>query len=307
MHRSWLFVPGDSERKLARAADSGADALILDLEDSVAAERRPQARALVAEYLRDAADDAGAPGSPGPALWVRINAMASGEATADLAAALGGPVRGVVLPKPRGAADAVALDHALSNGEARAGLAPGSVSILPIATELPAACFRLHEYIGATPRLAGLSWGAEDLAAGVGASASRNEDGRWLPTYELVRSLCLLAARAAGVAPIDTVFTDYRDLDALTASASAARRDGFTGMLAIHPAQVAAINEAFTPSADEVRRAGRVVAAFRAQPGAGVIGLDGEMLDRPHLRQAEALLALARAAGLEPEQGRGPP
>lgn len=286
--RSYLFVPADSERKLARADEAGADALILDLEDSVAPSRREAARRLAAEFIAEPRGRA--------ERWVRINALASGAAGADLPPLIAEGLDGVVLPKAGGAEDVVRLDRWLGSLEAAAGMAPGSVRILPIATETAAAVFGLGEYADAGPRLAGLSWGAEDLSAALGAMSTRDDHGRWLPTFQTVRSLCVIAAAAAGVPAIDTVYTDFRDLDGLRASADAGRRDGFLGMLAIHPAQVPVINEAFTPTEGEVANARRIVDAFAAEPDAGVLDLDGRMVDRPHLVQARRVLSLARAA-----------
>ncbi len=282
MNRSYLFVPADSERKLAKAGDIGADALILDLEDAVAEDARPAARRLAAEYVKDR-DDA----------WVRINPVDSEHALADLAAVMPSAPAGIVLPKPRSPADAVALSERLDEIEQKHGLGPGQTAILALCTERPEALFTLHEYAGATPRLSALSWGAEDLSAALGAAANRDEDGNWLPTYEMARSLCLLAAAAAEVAAIDTVYTDFRDLDGLLRYAQNARRDGFSGMLAIHPAQVDVINAAFVPSRAEIEHAERIVALFDENPGAGTIGMDGRMIDRPHLVQARRLLKLA--------------
>jgi citrate lyase subunit beta/citryl-CoA lyase len=282
MIRSFLFVPADSERKLQRAADSGADALILDLEDSVAAVARPAARLLACEYL-DGKDN----------VWVRINPIDSDDASADLEGVMPAAPAGIVLPKPRNAADAIELAARLTELEARHGIEPGRTRILPLCTERPEALFTLDGYRGATERLFGLSWGAEDLSAALGAADNRDEHGNWLPTYELARSLCLLAAAAAGVSAIDTVFTDYKNVDGLRRYASNARRDGFTGMLAIHPAQVELINEAFLPTPEEIAQAEKIVELFGANPGAGTVGLDGKMIDRPHLLQARRLLDLA--------------
>lgn len=284
MSRSFLFVPADSERKLARAKESGADALILDLEDSVAPSAKPLAREAAASVL--AAGGAAE-------LWVRINPLDSKDAREDLAAVMPAGPFGIVLPKPEGALDANQLAKRLDRLEREHGIGPGFTKILPIVTERPAALFRLHEYAEATGRLAALTWGAEDLGAAVGASSTRDADGRWLPPYELARSLSLMAASAAGVPAVDTVFTDYRDHDGLAAYAESARRDGFEGMLAIHPDQVPIINDAFRPDSGEVERAQRVVDAFAANPGAGTLGIDGEMLDRPHLKLAERILARA--------------
>ena len=283
MTRSYLFVPADNSRKLSKATEVDADALILDLEDSVAASARRTARALAAEYLagRDNA-------------WVRINPIDSDDASADLSAVMPSAPAGIVLPKPRSAADVVQLAAELDRLESEHGLPAGRTRIMAICTERPAALFSLHGYVGATARLAALSWGAEDLSAALGASASRDDDGNWLPTYAMARSLALCAAAAAGVAAVDTVFTDYNDHAGLARFAANARRDGFSGMLAIHPAQVDIINRAFVPTGAEIEHAERVVALFAANPGAGTLGLDGAMLDRPHLLHAERLLQLAR-------------
>lgn len=283
MNRSYLFVPGDSERKLAKARDSGADALIVDLEDSVAPNGRPAARRQAGEFLADRAVQE---------LWLRINPLDSEDALLDLRAAFPGAPRGIVLPKANGASDIARLDDLLNGFEAEHGLPMGQTKIMPLVTERPEALFRLHEYAGSSERLAAMSWGGEDLSAAVGATRNRDEHGNWLAPYELARSLCLFGAAAAGVDAVDTVFTNFRDVSGLASYAAAARRDGFSGMLAIHPAQVAAINAAFTPGKDEIQRAQRIVALFADSPDAGALGLDGEMLDRPHLLQAERLLRL---------------
>jgi citrate lyase subunit beta/citryl-CoA lyase len=283
MTRSYLFVPADNPRKLSKASDSDADALILDLEDSVAVSARAAARKLAAEFLLDREH-----------IWVRINAIDTADARLDLATVMPSAPAGIVLPKPRSAADAVQLAAELDKLEAEHGLVPGQTKILAICTERPAALFTLHGYVGATARLAALSWGAEDLGAALGASANRDDDGNWLPTYAMARSLALCAAAAAGVAAVDTVFTDYQDSAGLARYAANARRDGFGGMLAIHPAQVDIINRAFVPTSAEIEHAERVVALFAANPGAGTLGLDGAMLDRPHLKHAERLLQLAQ-------------
>jgi citrate lyase subunit beta/citryl-CoA lyase len=286
--RSWLFVPGDSERKLARAGASGADALILDLEDSVAPPNLPAARAQVAAYLRAHG------GAPRPRLWVRINALGTPEALADLAAVVAAGPAGIVLPKADGAADLARLGHYISALEVAAGLAEGGIRVAVVATETPAALFALGGYAPAAPRLAALTWGAEDLAAALGAASNRLPDGEYEFTYQLARSLCLAAAAAAGVDAVDTVFTDFRDAAGLDREARAARRAGFGGKLAIHPDQVPVINAAFTPDAAERAHAERIVAAFAANPGLGAIGIDGKMIDLPHLKQARRLLAAAQ-------------
>ncbi len=283
MTRSLLFVPADSERKLAKAGSVGADALILDLEDSVAADAREDARAMASEFLKGTDN-----------VWVRINPIETDDAKADLAAVMPSAPAGIVLPKPRSAAAATELDGMLTELETAHGIGPGNTRILPLCTERPEALFTLSSYIGATPRLAGLSWGAEDLSAAIGATTNRDENGNWLPTYEMARSFCLLAAAASEVAAFDTVFTDYKNSEGLRRYASNARRDGFSGMLAIHPSQVETINAAFVPTAEEVQRAARIVELFEANPGAGTIGMDGEMIDRPHLVQAKRLLELMR-------------
>ena len=283
MSRSYLFVPADSKRKLAKASDAGADALILDLEDSVAPDARPAARELAADFITDRDD-----------VWVRINPIDSDDAQADLAAVSAVAPAGIVLPKPRSADDVVSLAAQLDKLEALHGIAAGQTKIMALCTERPEALFTLQSYIGATPRLSALSWGGEDLSSALGASANRSADGEWLPTYEMARSLCLCAAAAAEVAAIDTVFTDYRDMDGLARYAANARRDGFSGMLAIHPAQIDVINRAFMPTAEEIERAEQIIALFDDNPGAGTLGLDGAMIDRPHRVQAERLLELAK-------------
>ena len=287
--RSLLFVPGDSERKLAKADGAGADALILDLEDSVAPERKPAARELVAAFLRER-PRAGRTAE----LWVRINPLDGDLALADLAAVTAAAPDGVMLPKAQGAADVECLSHYLDALEAQAGLEPGAVGVIPVATETAAAPFALGTYGQARPaRLRGLTWGAEDLSAALGASTNLDPAGGWAFTYRLARSLTLLAAHAAGVQAIETLAVDFRDEEGLRASCRAARAEGFTGRLAIHPAQVAPINESFTPCAAELEHAHRVLAAFAAAPGAGVVALEGRMLDIPHLKQAQAVVAAA--------------
>ena len=283
MNRSYLFVPADSERKLGKAANAGADALILDLEDSVAAAARPAARELARDYLEGKED-----------VWVRINSIDSADAELDLAGIMPAAPTGIVLPKPRGAEDVRELAALLDDLENQHGIEAGKTNILAICTERPEAVFTLGAYAGASARLRAMSWGAEDLSAAVGASSNRGADGNWLAPYELARSLCLFAAAAAQVAAIDTVYTDFRNDEGLANYAANARRDGFTGMLAIHPAQVAIINLAFVPTTAEIERAERIVALFDENPGAGALGLDGEMIDRPHLVQAQRILQLAK-------------
>lgn len=290
--RSWLFVPGDSERKLAKGGESGADALILDLEDAVAASRRPVARGMIAEYL---AARAGA--DRRPRLWVRINPL-DGEGLTDAAAVVRAAPDGLVIPKVAGPAELLRISHWLEALEARDGIAPGSIRLLAVATETPAAVLQLPDYARvAVPRLAGLTWGAEDLPAAIGAAGNRDGSGAMALTYRMARSHCLLAAVAAGVQPIDTLEPDFRDEAALRAACATARREGFTGKIAIHPAQVGPINEGFRPTTEEVAFARRVVETFAANPGLGTVGLDGKMLDMPHLKQAERVLAADAAFG----------
>jgi len=284
MSRSFLFVPADSEKKLAKARDSQADALILDLEDSVQKEARPRARKLVRDFLSD---------SPTADVWVRINPLDSADALDDLRQILPAKPFGIVLPKPEGARDVNQLSMLIDVLEQESELPVGQTAILPIVTERPAALFHLHEYAEVSSRLRGLTWGAEDLSTAVGAMTNRDDAGNWLPPYELARSLTLFAAASAGVAAIDTVYTDFRDLAGLAKYVSNARRDGFSGMLAIHPDQVAAINEAFTPSPAEIARAQRIVDLFADNPDAGALGMDGEMIDRPHWLQAKRILEIS--------------
>lgn len=282
--KSLLFVPGDSERKLAKGAASGADALVLDLEDAVDIARLPMARDMVREYLL-------AHGREAQEVWVRVNPLDSGLALDDLAAVVRGRPDGILLPKVFGAADIALLDNYLSALEARDGIEPGAVGIIPVATETPAALFALGTYRGSSKRLRALTWGAEDLSAAIGASTNRDPDGEYAFTYRLARSQCLLGAHAAGVAAIDTIAANFRDLDALAREAQAARREGFAGKIAIHPDQVPVINAAFTPDEAEVTYARRVIQAFEQAKGAGTVQLDGAMLDRPHLKQAQQVLA----------------
>ena len=289
--RSWLFIPGDSEKKLGKVDACGADAVILDLEDSVAAANKPAGRALVAAFVGERPRGA----RPGQ-LWVRINPFDSGLTLDDLVAVVGAAPDGIMLPKCDGPNDIHRLSHYLDALEAQAGVAPGSIKIVPVATETAAAPFTLGAYAGAgLDRLLGLTWGAEDLSAALGASSNLDLAGGWALTYRLVRSLTLLGAKAAGIQAIDTLYVDFRDEAGLRESSRAARAEGFTGRLAIHPAQVAAINASFMPSPEEIAHAQRIVAAFAAAPGVGTVGLDGRMVDLPHLKQAESLLALAAA------------
>ena len=275
--RSLLFVPGDRPDRFAKAAASGADALILDLEDSVTPDKKAAARSAVADALA-------APRTL--PLLVRINPA---TLDADLKAVLPHRPDAVMLPKAEGAESVLTLVAQL-NG----------IKVLPIATETPRAVFQLGSYADAAPHLFGLTWGAEDLPAAIGAATSRESDGRFTPPYEMLRSLTLFAAHAANTQAIETVYPDFKDTDGLAATAARARRDGFTGMMAIHPAQVAVINAAFTPSEAELAWARAVVAAFAASPGAGALQLDGRMIDAPHLKAAQKPLKRAPAGGLPP-------
>jgi citrate lyase subunit beta/citryl-CoA lyase len=290
--RSLLFVPGDSERKIEKSASSPADALILDLEDSVAASRTATARGMVLDVLKGRTD------RTRQQLWVRINPLDTPAALLDLSVVAGAP-DGIMLPKVNSAAEVMQLAHYLDALEVREGVARGSIRILPVATETPQALFTLNSYTGCSPRLAGLTWGAEDLAAAIGASTNRRPDGGYDSLYELARMLCLAGAAAAEVQAIDTIWSDFADQAGLDADAAYGRRAGFTGKMAIHPAQVEAINRAFSPSDDEVAWARRVVEAFDSHPGLGTVGLDGKMLDMPHLKQARRLLDR-----IEPTDGR---
>lgn len=275
--RSLLFVPGDRPDRMAKALVSGADAVILDLEDAVALSAKPAARQMIAEFL-------GQGGHPVP-VFVRVNPLDSGLIDADLAVVAGQGAAGYILPKSLSGACVRSLAAMLDT----AGDSDGS--IIPVASETPQAVFGLGSYAGSSARLAGLTWGAEDLPAAIGASSAREPDGRYTPVYEVVRTLALMGAHAAGVAAIETVFPAFKDLDGLAAYTARARRDGFNGMLAIHPAQVPVINAAFTPTPAEVEHARAVVALFAANPGAGALALDGKMLDAPHLAVAQKILA----------------
>ena len=282
--RSLLFVPGDSERKFVKAQTSGADALILDLEDSVAPSEKPRARAIVGAALDDR--------SPRPwTTFVRVNALDSGLALDDLGAIVKPGLDAVMLPKAEGGADVQRLGHYLDAFEAMAGLPIGAIKISVVATETPRAMFALASYAPAHPRLIALTWGGEDLAAALGAAANREPDGAWTAPYQFARAQCLLAACAAEATPIDTVHVDFRDLVGLEADCRRSRRDGFLGRMAIHPDQVAVINACYSPSEAEIATARRIVDAFGAAPGAGALGIDGKMVDIPHLKAARKLLA----------------
>lgn len=272
--RSWLFVPADSERKIAKAVESEADAVIFDLEDSVAPGRKAAAR----QILKGLGSRRG-----GPQWWVRINPLGSEHHKDDLEVIGKADIHGIVLPKAEGGADVTQLAHRT-----------GNIPIHAIVTETPASLFGMLSYRDPKSPLAAMSWGAEDLSAALGASSKYDGAGELAFTYRLARSLCLAAAVAAGVQPVDGVFADFRDEEGLRAEAEAAAREGFTGKLAIHPSQVAVINAAFTPSPGEIDHARAIVEAFDADPAAGVLSVGGRMVDRPHLVQARRVLDRAR-------------
>lgn len=282
--RSWLFAPGDSERKMTKASDSNADIVLLDLEDSVTPQNKPAAREAVAAFLKSRDDR--------HRIWVRVNPLTSGEIEADLDAIMASSPGGLFLPKAEGREDVEALDAMLTAREASLPAATRSTLVAALVTETPKAMFHCGDYAGA-PRLIAMSWGAEDLSSALGARVQHKPDGSYMPMYEMARNLCLLGAVAANCAPIETVMPEFRDLDALRERALMVRSQGYRGMLAIHPAQVDVINDAFTPGAEEIAHAKAIVQAFADNPGAGTVGLDGQMLDRPHLALAERLLAEA--------------
>jgi citrate lyase subunit beta/citryl-CoA lyase len=289
--RSWLFAPGDSERKMEKAAAGRADIVIFDLEDAVALESKAGARATVSAFLK-AHTEGDRRERDRSTIWVRINPLQGAHALADLAAVIPGRPGGIMLPKARGRADLETLDNYLSALEVAAGIEQGSTKVIALVTETAEGMFTTGTYAGA-PRLVAMTWGAEDLADAIGAAQNRNADGSYAFTYELARSLCLLGAAAAGVAAVETIHGDFRDDAGLRKRAEQVRRAGYRGMLAIHPAQVDIINEAFTPSLEELAVAQEIVELFAANPGAGTIGHKGAMLDRPHLARAQALLKLA--------------
>ena len=279
-----LFVPGDSERKFTKASGIGADALILDLEDSVAPSMKAEARRMVATLIED----------PTPRDWsffVRVNPFDTGLTLGDLAAVVKPGLDGIMVPKANDANDIVHIGHYLDALEEKAGMEIGTVKLTVVATETPAAMFALGGYAPAHPRLAGLTWGAEDLAAAIGATANKEADGSWTEPYRQARTLCLYAASNAAVAPIDTLYADFRDPEGLERDCRRSRRDGFTGRLAIHPDQVETINRCFSPSEAEIAEAQKIIAAFAAQPNAGTLGIDGKMYDIPHLKAAHRTLA----------------
>jgi citrate lyase subunit beta/citryl-CoA lyase len=283
--RSWLFVPGDSEKKLAKVAACGADVVIVDLEDAVAPQAKTIARPLACEWLVAHRKGAGQ-------RWVRINALDTPLWREDLAAVMPGAPDGVMVPKASGPEQLQILAAEIYELEQRHGIPAGATRLLPLVSETPAAALGIAAYADASlPRLAGLTWGAEDLSAAIGASRKRDEAGRWTDAFRMVRAQVLLTAHACGVLPIDTLHADFRDMEGLERAARESHADGFAGMLAIHPAQVPVINAAFTPSEEEIAEARRIVEAFAAAPGTGALSLEGRMLDQPHLEQARKLLA----------------
>ena len=290
-NRSFLFVPGDSEKKMGKVDSTPADAFIFDLEDAVAAARKPIARAMVPAFIKERPR-----GKRKAQLWVRVNPLDTPWTLEDLAAIVPAAPDGIMLPKVNGPEDVRQASHYLSALETAAGVEIGSIKILPVATETAISPFRLGDYAGARlERLYGLTWGAEDLSSAIGASGNTDSNGEWTLTYKMVRSLCLLGSHAAGTEAVDTLYVDFRDPEGLRASCKAAHAEGFSGRLAIHPAQVEVINEAFSPSDEEIAFARRVVDLFAANPDSGTLGLDGRMLDIPHLKQAQKTLAMHEA------------
>ncbi|MER8646995.1 CoA ester lyase [Mesorhizobium sp. M0586] len=290
--RSLLFVPGDSKKKLEKGFGAGADVVIVDLEDSVAPQNKATARDIAARFI------AGNRQQTSSAIYIRVNDLSTGLTDDDLAALVPVKPDGIMLPKSNSGQDVQQLSVKLRVHEAENGLPDGAIKILPIITETAAGLLAAATYAGASARLAGLTWGAEDLSAAIGAQAARDDNGRYTDVFRLARTMTILAAGAAEVAAIDTVFPAFRDMAAFEAECTEAERDGFTGKMAIHPAQVPVINAAFTPSAEAVQRSQAIVAAFEAAGNPGVVGIDGKMYDRPHLRLAERLLARAKAAGV---------
>ena len=289
--RSWLFVPGDSERKLARAVSTGADVIIVDLEDSVAPANKPIARDMARSWLTLHRQQVLQDRRMGR--WVRINALDTREWREDLVAVLPGAPDGIMLPKAAGPESVQQLGAELYELEGRSGIPAGSTKILPLVSETPSAALTIARYADASlPRLAGLTWGAEDLSAALGATRKRDDQGRWSDTFRYVRAQTLLTAHARGVPAIDTLHADFADTAGLKRAAETARADGFSGMLAIHPAQVEVINQAFTPSEEELAEARRIVEAFRNEPDAGALQIDRRMIDRPHLKLAQRVLGI---------------
>ena len=290
--RSLLFVPGDSEKKLEKGFGAGADVVIVDLEDSVAPQNKATARDIAARFIAEHRTKTSS------TIYVRVNDLSTGLTDDDLAALVSAKPDGIMLPKSNSGLDVQQLSAKLRVHEAENGLPDGGIKILPIITETAAGVLAAATSAGASARLAGLTWGAEDLSAAIGARTARDENGRYTDVFRLARTMTILAAGAAEVAAIDTVFPGFRDMAAFEAECVEAERDGFTGKMAIHPAQVPVINAAFTPSAEAVERSQAIVSAFEVAGNPGVVGIDGKMYDRPHLRLAERLLARAKAAGV---------
>ena len=283
--RSLMFVPADGGSKLDKAMASGADGVIVDLEDSIAAESKESARKLALDFLKSAQSR-----KDRPQLLVRINGLDTGMTDADLDAVVPGKPDAVLLPKAEGGATVIHLDAKLTVREALAGLPEGEIKILAQTVESPAGLFSAGSYRNCSARLIGMTWGPEDLSAELGAEVNREIDGTLTEPYRIARAMCLFGAAAAKVSAIETIYVNFRDTDLLRKDTELARRDGFTGRLAIHPAQVPVINEVFTPSTTQIEKAKAIVAAFEAKPGAGTVGMDGKMYDRPHLARAQALL-----------------
>lgn len=290
--RSLLFIPADDEKKLSKGLACGADVLLLDLEDAVAPSRKADARKICAAYIA-----ATRPAAVRPRLVVRINALDTPYWAEDLASVVPAAPDGILLPKARGGEDVHTLSVALDHAEQAPGLAPGTIRIIALATETPISLLNMGSYVGASARLQGLTWGAEDLSAAIGARTNRLADGRtWTSPFRLARDMCLMTAVAANAMPIDTVFVNFRDAEGLRAEAEEAARDGFVGKMAIHPNQVAIINDVFTPKPEELAQAEEIIAAFRDNPSAGVVGIRGKMIDKAHLALAERLMSRARLA-----------
>lgn len=291
--RSYLFVPGDSEKKLAKGLGSEADVLLIDLEDSVALPNKAEARKIAAAFVKTNRDL-----EKRPRLFVRVNALDTGLTDDDLAEIVAAGPDGIMVPKTLSGQCITQVDAKISAQEALAGLPEGGIQLMAVATETANSIFNLGTYGNASPRLSALTWGAEDLSADLGAETNKDENGMLTSPYKLVRELCLFGAVAAGVQPVDSIYANFRDMDGLRTEATNARRDGYTGKMAIHPAQVAVINDVFTPSQEAINQAKRIIAAFGEAGDVGVVGLDGEMLDRPHLRRAETVLQRAKSAGI---------
>ena len=290
--RSLLFIPADDEKKLGKGMATGADALILDLEDAVSAARKAAARPIAAQYIAATRGK-----SDRPLIYVRINALDTNLWEDDIAGIAGALPDGILLPKARSGADVHTLSIALNHAEEKAGARTGSTRIIALVTETPVSLLQLHTYMGSSTRLDGVTWGAEDLSAVLGARTNREDDGRtWTSPYMLARNLCLFTAAAANAQPIDTVFVNFRDEEGLRQECQTAARDGFTGKMAIHPNQVAVMNEVFTPSADEVAQSEDIIKLFADNPDAGALTYRGQMVDRAHVARGERILARARTA-----------